>query len=205
MRRATPLLGALALLAASTAGAFPAPDVSFELGRTFAVETPNPGTFDQGGFATALAALWPVGDRLRMGGAVFADDVGSQTTELTDDSVSPPVPLGTFQVAHLGIYGGAWRLEVEGPKLVGLETYARGDWGMYWLRADQTGTLLDKARKVGWSLGAGVMLPVLKGQALGLSVAMDRIFVDTTRDYMTAAFAWHWRPGQRRDGARGAR
>ena len=202
MRRPSPFLAALLLLAApSSARAFPMPDLVLEVGRTFGIETQTKGVYDQGGFSTTLSALWPVADRMRLGGAFYADDVGSQTTELMDDTQSPPVPLGTFEVAHLAIYGGSWRLEVVGPRLKRFETFARGDWGLYWLRADQTGTLLEKSRKVGWGLGAGIMLPVLKGQAVGLTFGMDRIFVDTTRDYMTAALAWHWRPGSRRDEA----
>lgn len=202
MRRPSPFLAALLLFAAApSARALPAPDLVLEVGRTFGIESPTPGAYDQGGFATALSALWPVAERMRLGGAFYADDVGSQTTELMDDTVSPPAPLGTFQVAHLAIYGGAWRLEVVGPRLARFETFARGDWGLYWLRADQTGALIEKARKVGWGLGGGVMLPVLRGQAVGITFGIDRIFVDTTRDYMTAALAWHWRAGPHKDDA----
>jgi hypothetical protein len=132
MRRPNPFLAALLLLAATPcARAFPAPDVAFELGRTFGIESPTKGAFDQGGFSTTLSAMWPAGDLLRLGGAFYADDVGSETTELMDETQSPPVPLGTFQVAHLAIYGGSWRLEVVGPRLKRFETFARGDWGVY--------------------------------------------------------------------------
>lgn len=198
MRRSAPFLATL-LLAASAipARAIPLPEVMTELGRSFSVDSPKSGVFDQGGFSMALSALWPAEDFLRIGASVFADDLGSLTTELMDTSQNPPVSLGLFDLAHANVYGGAWRMEVLGPRLRRLDTFARGDFGAYKFRTDQHGTVITESVKVGWALGGGIMLPLRENHALGITVAFDRVFSNFTRDYMTADLAWHWRPGVR--------
>ncbi len=200
MRRSTLLLAGLVLAADSrSARAVPLPEVMAELGRSFAVDSPVEGVFDQGGISVALSALWPVEDRLRFGVSLFADEMGSQMTELVDDSQNPPVSLGVFDLAHVNVYGGAWRLEAVGPRLRRLSTFARGDFGFYRFRADQNGDDLGGATKVGWGLGGGAMLPVRENHAVGVTLSFDRVFYDDTRDYMSAALAWHWRPGFRQN------
>ena len=198
MRRSTPFLAALLLVAsAPPARASVMPEVTFEMGRSFAVDSPKSGVFDQGGFSMAVSALWPAEDFLRIGAAVFADDLGSLTAELLDHSQNPPASLGLFTLAHADAYGGAWRMEVLGPRLRRLDTFARGDFGAYWLHTDQHGTVLTESVKVGWALGGGIMLPLRDNHAVGITVAYDRVFSDFIRDYMTADLAWHWRPGVR--------
>jgi hypothetical protein len=198
MRRSTPPLAALLLVASALpAGAIPMPELMTEIGRSFAVDSPKSGVFDQGGFSMALSALWPVEDFLRIGASFFADDLGSFTGELFDESQSPPVSLGVFDFAHANVYGGKWRMEVLGPRLRRLNTFARGDFGAYKFRTDQYGTVLTESVKVGWALGGGIMLPLRENHAVGITVAFDRVFSNFTRDYMTADLAWHWRPGIR--------
>ena len=197
MRRSAPLLAALLLVAgARPARAIPMPDWMTEVGRTFAVDTPKSGQFDQGGFAMSLSALWPVEDFLRIGLSGFADDLGSLTTELTDNTQNPPQPLGLFNVAHANVYGGAWRMEVVGPRLGRLDTFVRGDFGLYQFRVDQQGDVVTESMKVGWSAAGGLMLPIRQNHAVGATLAFDRTFSDFTRDYMSAGLAWHWRPGK---------
>ena len=198
MRRVAPLL-ATALLCASTprARALPLPEVMMELGRTFNVTSAKSGVFDQGGFSSAFSLLWPVEDYLRMGASGFADDLGSLETELFDHTQNPPASLGMFDVAHANAYGIAWRMEVIGPRFLRLETFARGDWGAYWLRTDKQGEPITESEKVGWSLGGGLMLPIRESQAFGVTVAYDRVFSDFTPHFMSANLAWHWRPGVR--------
>jgi len=185
------------LLAASAvpARAFPLPELMAEAGRSFAVDSQKGGVFDQGGFSSALSLLWPVEDFLRIGFTGFADDIGSLEAERFDHSTNPPTPLGIFELAHANVYGGAWRMDVLGPRLGRLDTFARGDWGAYWFRVDQQGDVLAKSEKVGWSLGGGLMLPLRESHAIGLTIAYDRVFSNFTRDFMSANFAWHWRPG----------
>src|SRR5262249_7086487 len=149
------------------ARAFPLPETMAEVGRTFAVESQASGVFDQGGFSMALSALWPVEDLLRIGISAFADDMGSLHVEGYDHSHNPPTPLGLFEAAHASAFGGAWRMEVIGPKLRRLDTFARGDWGAYWFRFDQQGDVITKSEKVGWSLGGGLMYPLREGHAIG--------------------------------------
>ena len=196
MRRSAPLLAA-ALLCGSTpsARAIPLPEVMVEAGKTFSVESAKSGVFDQGGFSSALSLLWPVDKYLRMGASGFADDLGSLKTELFDHTQNPPASLGVFDLAHANAYGIAWRMEVIGPRFRRLETFARGDWGAYWYRTDQQGDPITESEKVGWSLGGGVMLPVRDNHAFGVTVAYDRVFSDFTPHFMSANFAWHWRPG----------
>jgi len=196
MRRPAPLLAALLLAAnALPAAAIPLPTVMAEAGKSFAVESEKGGVFDQGGFATALSLLWPVEDFLRIGLSGFADDLGSLEAERFDHSTNPPSPLGLFELAHANVFGGAWRMEVVGPRMYGFDTFARGDWGAYWFRVDQQGDVLARSEKVGWSLGGGLMFPLREGHDLGLTIAYDRVFSDFTRSYMSANFAWLWRPG----------
>jgi len=196
MRRSAPLLAAALLAACAVpARALPLPEVMAEVGRSFAVDSKASGAFDQGGFSMALTALWPVEDLLRIGVSAFADDMGSLDAERFDHSHNPPTSLGLFELAHASVYGGAWRTEVVGPRLRRLDTFARGDWGAYWFRVDQQGDVVTKSEKVGWSLGGGLMLPLREGHAVGLVVAYDRVFSDFTRSFMSASFAWHWRPG----------
>ena len=198
MRRSAPFLAALLLAAnALPARAFPLPEVMAEVGRSFAVESPQSGVFDQGGFSMALSALWPVEDFLRIGALVFADDLGVLTTERFDSSQNPPAALGLFEVAHAGVYGVSWRMDVLGPRVRRLDTFARGDFGTYKFRTDQHGSVIAESMKVGWALGGGMMLPIRQSHAFGITIAYHRVFSDFTRDYMTADFAWHWRPGLR--------
>lgn len=203
MRRSALVLAALVLAAdLRTARAVPLPEVMAEMGRSFAVDSPVDGVFDQGGISAALSALWPVEDRLRFGVSLFADEVGSQFAEVIDESQNPPVSLGVFDLAHINVYGGAWRLEAIGPPLGRLSTFARGDFGLYRFQADENGDFIAAATKVGWSLGGGAMLPVRENHAVGITFSFDRVFDDLTRDYMSAALAWHWRPGFRQNSAR---
>jgi len=198
MRRlATALAAVLIAVAAAPAGAIPSPELMAEVGRTFAVDSPKNGQFDQGGFSMALSFLWPVEDLLRIGVSGFADDLGSLTTELSDPSTNPPTPLGLFNLAHANVYGGAWRMEVIGPRWRKLDTFARGDFGFYQFRTDQQGDELTESMKVGWSLGGGVMFPLRANHAIGATIAYDRTFSDFTRGFMSAGVAWHWRPGFR--------
>jgi hypothetical protein len=171
------------------------PDVLFEFGRSFAVDSGQDGVFDEGGFSLAGSALWPV-SRLRTGLTLFADDLGDLTTEQMDETVSPPQPLGTFHVAHVAVAGALWRMEVVGPRVMGLETFGRGDWGLYRFRADEFGSQIDSESKLGWSLGGGVMAPVKSGHSFGLTLNFHRTFHEFFRDYMSAAAAWHWRPNR---------
>jgi len=192
--------GAL-VLATLFAGAVPAravpmPDVVAEVGRSFAVDSSVDGVFDEGGFSLACSALWPAADRLRFGLTLFADDLGSLTEERVDDSVTPPVPLGTFHVAHVAVAGALWRTEVVGPRVARLETFGRADWGLFRFRADEFGSQLDSESKLGWSLGGGVMVPMKSGHSFGLTFNFHRTFHEFFRDYMSAAAAWHWRPGR---------
>jgi opacity protein-like surface antigen len=189
MRRSAPLFAVLFLAAAaSPARASIMPNFVLELGKSFAVYSPTAGQFDQGGFATALAALWPVEDRFRFGFAGFAYDIGAGA--LTDTTAS----LGQFDLAHVNVYGGAWRMEVVGPRFLHMDTFARGDWGVYRFRADRHGSYLADATKTGWNLGGGLMLPVWRNQAVGLTYGYNRVFSDITRHFQTVALAWHWRP-----------
>jgi hypothetical protein len=192
MRRSAPLVAGLLLTAAAApACASIMPNLLFELGRTFAVYSPVNGQLDQGGFSTTLSALWPVEDRFRFGFAGFAHDIGGLTHTVYD---STNTSLGLFDLAHVNVFGGAWRMEVVGPHVFHLETFARGDWGVYRFRADQHGSYLTDATKTGWNLGGGIMLPVRSNQAVGVTVGYDRVFSEITRNFMTAALAWHWRP-----------
>jgi hypothetical protein len=195
--RRGPFLLVAALLAAGAgpARALPMPDLMLEFGRSFAVDSGQEGVFDEGGFSLAASALWPV-SRIRTGLTLFADDLGELTTELVDNSVSPPQPLGTFHVAHVAVAGALWRMEVEGPRIAGLETFGRGDWGLFRFRADQFGSQIDSESKLGWSLGGGVMVPVKAGHSFGLTFNFHRTFHEFFRDYMSAAAAWHWRPNR---------
>jgi len=196
MRRTAPFLAALSIVAlAPPAHAIPMPDLMTEIGHTFAVDSPKDGQFDQGGFSMALSLLWPVEDFMRMGISGFADDLGSLTTELTYNSHNPPQPLGLFSLAHANVYGGAWRMEVIGPRLRKMDTFIRGDFGIYQFRTDQQGDVLYESVKVGWALGGGIMLPIRENHAIGATLAYDRVFSNFTRDFMSAGLAWHWRPG----------
>ena len=208
MRRAVPLVAAVWIFAsASAAHAFPRliprsiqrPEVAIELGRSFLVESPVDGTFDQGGFSSALAVLWPVDDRMRFGVSLFADDAGTKSIELVDPSQSPPVALGRFDLQHLNLYGAAWRLEASGPRVRGLETFARGEWGVYQLHVDALGSFVTAETTPGFALGGGAMAHVKEGHAVALAVSFHRVWIDSTRDYMSAALAWRWRPVAGRD------
>ena len=189
------LLATLLAAGAGPARALPMPDVVAEFGRSFAVDSSVDGVFDEGGFSLAGSALWPA-DRLRFGLTLFADDLGSLTEERVDDSVTPPVPLGTFHVAHVAVAGALWRMEVDGPRVAWLETFARGDWGLFRFRADEFGSQIDSESKLGWSLGGGVMVPMNSGHSFGLTLNFHRTFHEFFRDYMSAAAAWHWRPNR---------
>src|SRR5262245_35610174 len=102
--------GALALaavLALAPAPALAGPDASLAGGITRRANG-NPG---DGGAATELALMWPIDGRFAFGGVVFADDLGTALTDLTDPGTGEL--LGTVAGEHRWSFGGAWRGEAR--------------------------------------------------------------------------------------------
>lgn len=212
MRRSAPFLAAWLLMAGSLpAHAIPRPEIATEIGRTFMIDGPLEGVFDQGGFATTLSALWPVDDRFRFGVSLFADEAGSwrddfasvlqgdggflgEPVRLTPEELASLAALGSFDFGHVNIYGAAWRLEAAGPRVGRFNTFARGGFGLYQIHVDLIGTYIDSEAAVGWSAGGGALLPLGAHNAVGLTVAFDRVFHDYFRHYMSAGLSWRWHP-----------
>ena len=207
----TPLawLGALLLLSAAVEPAPAAtwPEIALELGSSFGVdgEIESVGGEDldvdaaielqDGGISLGLSALWPVLERARFGVRGFMTDVGSLQGHFTDAN-DPSVSVGTVEVAHVDVYGAAWRLELDGPDWGRLRTFVNGDLGIYRFEADERGEVFGAVTRAGWALGGGAEIPVGAGHAAGLTVRFDRAFDDFTRYWMSAAVEWRWRPGR---------
>jgi hypothetical protein len=187
MRRRAWLWGlvAAAVSAAAPQAAHSAPDVLLDVGGTFA----NTGDVGDGGFSLSLAAMWSFGDRYAFGIAGFADDMGAEIGPLLDPNDG--TDLGSTELAHRSVIGGAWRADANLPGRWQLEPYVSGSWGVYRVADDHYGDRHSAVGSTGFSLGGGVTRPLGRG-SLGAVVRYHRLFNDVVGRYWSAAAEWRW-------------
>ena len=173
------------------------PDVAFSLGRAFAVGKGFDGTLDQGGFTAFGSALWGWEDRFRFGVSLFAADLGEdiETVVLEDPSGGPPRDYGQVQYAHLGTFGGAWRVDALGPALGRSgRSFATASYGIYRLQADQQGTVLTARTALGARLGLGAERRFTPHHSFGLILAYNRVFnEEVAQRFASGDLEWRWR------------
>ena len=171
------------------------PELSFQLGRSFAVDSPVPDAFDQGGFVLSLGALYPWQNRFRFGLQLFAADFGNEVMPVTlaDPSGGPSKNYGTIEFGHRGSWGAAWRTDVLGPRLGWLgRGYATATYGYYRNRQDHVGAEVGALSAVGGSFGLGLERPLTPHHALGASASATWMSDDFTRRFGSAALEWRW-------------
>lgn len=187
---------ALALLAAGvaapgTSAGGPWPGLSATAGRTFAVS----GTPNEGGVALALAALWPVGGPggapVRLGVALFADDMGDEIGQLRDPHDG--TPLGAAALFHRQALGWAWRLDAAPRPWGRWQPYASGSWGYYRITDDVRGARTAEAGTTGFSVGGGLHFAAGKNLRVGAAARYHRLFEDRIGRYMDAGLDLAWR------------
>ena len=189
----------IAVFAAAAVSPRPArasrPDVSFQMGRSFAVGSRTSGTFDQGGFVVSLGALWPYEKRFRFGGQIFASDFGNDIAPviLADPSGGPSKDYGTIDHGHRGSWGAAWRADAIGPRVrfLGL-SYATATYGYYRNRQDRVGREVGVLSAVGGSLGLGVERTLGPRFAMGAVASATWMSDDFTRRFGSASLEWRW-------------
>lgn len=197
--RARPLLLAAALVAAMgaarDAGAWPAvPRPTLELagGSTFAVT----GEPNGGGASFSVAAVWPVLDRVRFGVQAYADDMGSEITDLLDPNDG--TPLGTTAKMHRWAWGAAWRAEADAWTLGRWTGGVTGALGLWRVEDDRVGRTYLAGTAVGFRLGADARRTLGRGREIGLALNYHRLdqndesaWVRVDR-YASAALEFRW-------------
>jgi hypothetical protein len=185
-------------LGAAAEGAWASPELSFSGGTTLAIL----GEPDEGGASVSAGLLWPVegpealGDRMRFGVHLFADDLGARLTRLLDPNDQSD--LGLAEDLHRDAFGAAWRLDAvfDGPG--GWIPYTSGTWGFYWVQDDVRGDARDAVGSTGFSLGAGLLRPIAGASSLGLGVRYHRLFNDVAGRYASLSAEWRWGSALRR-------
>ena len=186
------LVLALGAFAPRAARALPRPDLAFTAGTTLAVT----GAPDQGGLALAISPLWPVADRLRFGFTLFADDMGTQLSDLRDPNNG--VHLGTVPSAHRWAYGGAWRADATVLTHRQWNADAMGEWGYWRLQDDLRGTVTGANSALGFTLGGTVRHALTGPQDVGLAFRYHRVFTHRNGPgnlmgrYVSLALEWRW-------------
>jgi hypothetical protein len=172
------------------------PEMSLQLGRTFAVGSRVSGAFDQGGFTVAAGLLWPWEQRFRFGAQFFGADFGHDVEKVTlaDPSGGPSKDYGSIDFGHLGAWGAAWRVDALGPRLgtVG-RGYLTASYGYFRNQFDRVGNAKGSVSSVGGSLGLGVERTLGPHHALGLAAGATWMSEDFTRRYGSASLEWRWR------------
>jgi hypothetical protein len=161
------------------------PSVVADVGGTFGIL----GNVGDGGFSFSLSTLWPIGERYAFGIVGFADDLGSEIGPLLDPNDG--TELGTVELAHRSVLGGAWRADAGLPGRWGWDPYASGTFGVYRVADDHRGERTNAVGSVGFSLAGGVTRPLGRG-SLGAVVRYHRLFNDVVGRYWSAAAEWRW-------------
>jgi len=189
------LVVVLAVAATPPAARAERPELSFQMGRSFAVGSRTSGAFDQGGFVLGAGALWPYENRLRFGVQVFASDFGNdiEPVVLPDPSGGPSKRYGSIDFGHRGAWGAAWRVDAMGPRLgrVG-RSYATATYGYYRNKQDRVGRDVSALSAVGGSLGLGLEHALSPHHALGVAASATWMSDDFTRRFGSASLEWRW-------------
>ncbi|MBI5711406.1 MAG: hypothetical protein HZC42_14065 [Candidatus Eisenbacteria bacterium] len=181
-----PLALVLALAVAAPACAGARPELAGAAGATLGVLGPPDG----GGASLSAAALWPVGYGLRFGLSLFAEDMGSETVELTD--IHDGSDLGSVAGLHRMALGAAWRLDGEFAPALGWIPFGSATWGIWRVSDDVQGRELGAIGSTGFSLGGGLRHAVGRFQ-LGASVRYHRLFNERVGRFVAAGVDWSWR------------
>ncbi len=191
-RRATGWL--VACIALAPDAALASPEVSLSAGTTLGVN----GAPGSGGAGLSLAMLWPVEQRFAFGGVLYADDLGTGFSELSDPNTGEP--LGTVASLHRWGFGAGWRTEARLT-----ESAARG-WRMLWgvdfgyerQERDVRGEVNDAVSGVIAATGPSLLWKTAGGHSIGAALAWKHAFVsreadpDRSTDWGTMAFTWRW-------------
>lgn len=195
---ATAVITAATALAAGTVppASHDGPELTLQMGRSFAVGSRTSGSFDQGGFVFSAGALWPYADRFRFGFQLFASDFGDHIgpVVLADPSGGPSKNYGTVAFGHRGSWGAAWRADAMGPRLGAVgRSFATATYGYYRNKQDRVGRAVGVLSAVGGSLGLGLEHTLSPHHALGVSASATWMSDDFTRRFGSASLEWSWR------------
>jgi len=185
------VLGALATPARAMPGLLP-PELVIGAGWSMAVNG-EPGT---GGAAGTLAAQWPLSSRWSFGAALFAQDMGTAVTTLTDANTGEP--LGAVATSHRWSYGLEWRGEAGIRHTGQLRWTWNGGFGYARQERDERGTVTDAVSGITASTGLSALWQTKGAQAFGATLEYRHQFVDTepspdrATHCMTAQLEWRW-------------
>jgi hypothetical protein len=169
-----------------------APELSLSGGSTLAI-VGEPG---EGGASISAGLLWPfdaaapIGERMRFGVHLFADDLGARISRLLDPN--DQTDLGLAEDLHRDAFGAAWRMDAvfDGPGA--WLPYTSGTWGFYWVQDDVRGESREAVGSTGFSLGAGLMRPIAGASTLGVGARYHRLFNDVAARYVSLSAEWRW-------------
>jgi len=186
-------LAALALPAApAAAGAWSRPDLDLSAGQSFGTDGDPTG----GGFAVALAPLWPAGDHARFGVSVFADDIGTSLVEVYDRNSGQD--LGTVSTRHRWTWGAAWRGDYDLVRRPRWGSSVSGEWGWWRVEDDVRGTIQSAISAVGVGLGVDARHRLAGTHSVGVNVKYRQLFDPHDSagrhpwHYASAALEWRW-------------
>jgi hypothetical protein len=187
----------LVVTASRPAHAWSRPEFNFAAGSTFGAD----GSPGEGGAAASITPMWPVGERVRFGVSLFADDIGTELGQLYDPN--DHTDLGTGALRHRWVWGAAWRGDADIARRGRWAASLSGTWGWSRIEDDSRGAPLTAASAVGVGLGGGVRRSVAPGQTLGLVVRWQRLFAERNASYRrverytSAAVEWGWAGARR--------
>ena len=189
-------LCAAAVTCAGPARALPSvlpPELVVGAGWTMAANG-EPGT---GGAAATVAAQWPFAARWSFGGAIFAQDMGTQVSTLYDPNTGEP--LGEVATTHRWTYGLEWRAETTLRESGPMRWQGNGGFGYARQERDERGMVNDAVSGITASIGITGLWQTKHAHAFGATLEYRHQFVDTEASSdratrcMSAQFEWRWR------------
>ena len=187
---------ALAACAVGRARALPSimpPELVVGAGWTMGVDG-EPGT---GGAAGTIAAQWPFAARWSFGGSIFAQDMGTQVSELHDPNTGES--LGSVATTHRWSYGLEWRAETTLREKGSLRWQGTGGFGYARQERDEHGQVNDAVSGISAMVGITGLWQTRHAHAFGASLLYRHYFVDTqpspdrATHCMSAQLEWRWR------------
>ncbi len=184
----------VACIALAPGAALASPELSLSAGTTLGAN----GAPGSGGAGGALALLWPFEQRFAFGGVLYADDLGTAFSDLSDPNTGEP--LGTVASLHRWGFGAGWRAEARLT-----QSEARG-WRLLWgvdfgyarQERDVRGKVNDAVSGVIAATGPALLWRTAGGHSIGAALGWKHAFVsreadpDRSTDWGTMAFTWRW-------------
>ncbi len=171
-RIVVPFFVTLLALAPVAAHALDLPHITLSAGKSLGVT----GLPSDGGFTTTAALTWPVMGRFHFGVAGWADDLGSELTQLVDPTTG--ADLGSHAESHRWAWGLGWIGETTLAAKGRWNLDGSVGWGFHRIEDDERGVTTRAISSVGTNATLAARRRMAPGQSLGLSIRWQQVFLD---------------------------